>query len=109
MSKEKGCYGYSDNGANDFLDCVKKSWTYNSLNKEQQYKLFKQLKDVAQNISHLTYEKQWELLQDIYSTFLYCIRLCNPKIEEKETSETLYNIKVVRDLDGNINLDIEKG
>lgn len=105
MEKEIGCYGYSDNGANDYIECVKKSWTYNSLNEEDKEKIMKELEEIAVNISHLTYDRQWDLLQGLYSTFMYCIRIHNGKIEGKEKPETLYNIKIVKDLDGTIKIE----
>ena len=80
-----GAYGYSNDGFNDNVDSIHLSWTYQLLTETEQSNLNAILKTVDDaNPKDLTYEKGWELADNIYSHFIRALGYKNGEWKERE-------------------------
>lgn len=66
-----GCFGHSNDGFADHMECIRQSWTYGKLSENQRRAVDELLKLVKPTLtSESDYEKDWDYAGDIYDKCL---------------------------------------
>lgn len=74
-----------ENVLNDYKQMIYKSWTYAKLTKNERQQLEQTFESVTtRNALKGTYTQRWEILQAIYSSFLYALYYTPDWREDKE-------------------------
>lgn len=83
-----GCYGRTNDGFCDHIDCVIRSWTYAKLTEVQKRAVISLLKLVHPPLTSVSdYEKDWDLCSEIYQHCLEIVGYQNGVMKSEKMAE----------------------
>ena len=68
---KKGCYGYSEDGYADMIDCIHQSWPWQRLNEDEK-KIIDAIFKFSTPKEEIEYEKAWDRGSDLWES---CLKL----------------------------------
>lgn len=112
---EKGCYGYSNNGYQDMLDCVHQSWPWARLTEDEKEHLDYILESARGEVKlaeprSKEYTREWNRCSVLNSSCLFLLGYRNGRFRENQNGQADLRTKEERiaDVIENIKKDLEE-